>query len=341
MSYDVITTGRISVDIYPNDIGVGLAEVQSFGKYLGGSPSNVAVAAARHGRRTAVITRTGNDPFGDFLRSELRRYGVDPQWATGVPGLQTPVTFCAIQPPEDFPLYFYGRSPSAPDWEIQAAEVDYDAVRATSIFWSTVTGMVRENSREAQLAMHQARPRQDLAPGQHTILDLDYRPMFWDSKAAAREQVERLLPYITVAVGNSEECSVAVGEGTPDEQADRLLEAGVKLAIVKLGSSGVMAATAEERVVSAPLPVQTVNGLGAGDSFGGALCHGLLSGWPLKNVLDFANAAGAYVAGEIACSEAMPTTTQLMDMLRDRGREVPHQAPAAASATAPGLGESR
>lgn len=323
MPYDLITTGRISVDVYPNDIGVPLDEVTSFGRYVGGSPTNVAVAAARHGRSAAVITRTGEDPFGDFLRSDLRRYGVDTQWVGQVPDLQTPVTFCAIQPPEDFPLYFYGRQPSAPDWEIDKDEVDYDAVCAARIFWSTVTGMVRPASREAQVAMHEARPRAELAEGQHTILDLDYRPMFWDSKEQAREQVERLLPYVTVAVGNSEECSVAVGEGTPDEQADRLLEAGVKLAVVKRGSEGVMAATADERVISKPIPVETVNGLGAGDSFGGALCHGLLAGWPLETVLDFANAAGAHVAAQIACSEAMPVPAEVESLLAERGRLLP------------------
>lgn len=323
MPYDLITTGRISVDVYPNDIGVPLNEVASFGRYVGGSPTNVAVAAARHGRSAAVITRTGEDPFGDFLRSDLRRYGVDTQWVGQVPDLQTPVTFCAIQPPEDFPLYFYGRQPSAPDWEIDKDEVDYDAVRAARIFWSTVTGMVRPASREAQVAMHEARPRKELAEDQHTILDLDYRPMFWDSKEQAREQVERLLPYVTVAVGNSEECSVAVGEGTPDEQADRLLEAGVKLAVVKRGSEGVMAATADERVISKPIPVETVNGLGAGDSFGGALCHGLLAGWPLETVLDFANAAGAHVAAQIACSEAMPVPAEVEELLAERGRPLP------------------
>ena len=323
MPYDLITTGRISVDVYPNDIGVPLDEVTSFGRYVGGSPTNVAVAAARHGRSAAVITRTGQDPFGDFLRADLRRYGVDTQWVGQVPELQTPVTFCAIQPPEDFPLYFYGREPSAPDWEIDKDEVDYDAVRQARIFWSTVTGMVRPTSREAQVAMHEARPRTELTEGQHTILDLDYRPMFWQSTEEAREQVERLRPYVTVAVGNSEECSVAVGDGTPDEQADRLLEAGVKLAVVKRGSEGVMAATAEERVISKPIPVETVNGLGAGDSFGGALCHGLLAGWPLENVLDFANAAGAHVAAQIACSEAMPEPAQVQNVLAERGRPLP------------------
>lgn len=326
MSYDVITTGRISVDIYPNDIGVGLQEVKSFGKYLGGSPTNVAVAAARHGRRAAVITRTGDDPFGQFLHHELRRYGVDDRWVAPVPDLDTPVTFCAIQPPEDFPLYFYGRKPSAPDWEISTDDVDLSAIADAKIFWSTVTGLARTASREAQVAMHDARPRSELTAWKHTVLDLDYRPMFWASKEQARAQVQRILPQVTVAVGNTEECSVAVGEGTADEQADRLLEAGVSLAVVKLGSDGVMAATADQRVISAPMPVQTVNGLGAGDSFGGALCHGVLSGWPLEQVLDFANAAGAHVAAEIACSEAMPTPEMVVARLVENGRPVPQEA---------------
>ncbi|GAA3066333.1 MULTISPECIES: 5-dehydro-2-deoxygluconokinase [Actinomycetes] len=325
MTHELITMGRISVDIYPDDIGVGLADVTRFGKYLGGSPANVAVAAARHGRRTAVITRTGDDPFGEFLHQELRRYGVDDQWVTAVPELQTPVTFCAIRPPEDFPLYFYGRSPSAPDWEIEANELDTDAIAAARIFWSTVTGLSRPRSRQAQVTAHEARPQASLTPGQHTVLDLDYRPMFWDSVEQAREQVARILPHVTVAVGNSEECAVAVGEGTPDDQADRLLEAGVKLAVVKRGSDGVMAATAEERVVSKPLPVETVNGLGAGDSFGGALVHGLLAGWPLEQVLDYANAAGALVATRIACSDAMPTPDEVTALLAERGRPVPQE----------------
>ncbi|GAB3181026.1 5-dehydro-2-deoxygluconokinase [Nesterenkonia halophila] len=328
MTHDLITMGRISVDIYPNDIGVGLAEVSSFGKYLGGSPANVAVAAARHGRRPAVITRTGDDPFGEFLHHELRRYGVDDQWVTAVSALQTPVTFCAIRPPEDFPLYFYGRSPSAPDWEIEADELDTAAIAEAKVFWSTVTGLSRPTAREAQVAAHQARPQASLAAGQHTILDLDYRPMFWDSVEQAREQVQRILPQVTVAVGNSEECAVAVGEGTPDEQADRLLAAGVQLAVVKRGSEGVMAATADERVISAPLPVETVNGLGAGDAFGGALVHGLLAGWPLEQVLDYANAAGALVASEIACSEAMPAPSAVAEMLAARGRAVPEEVTA-------------
>ena len=159
MTHELLTIGRISVDIYPNDIGVDLEDVTSFGKYLGGSPSNVAVAAARHGRRTAVITRTGDDAFGKYLHRELRKFNVDDSFVTPVKEWPTAVTFCAIKPPEDFPLYFYGRFPTAPDLQIKAEELDLDAIRDAGIFWSTVTGLCQEPSREAHLTAHEARPR--------------------------------------------------------------------------------------------------------------------------------------------------------------------------------------
>lgn len=318
--YELLTMGRISVDVYPDDIGVGLEDVITFRKYLGGSPSNVAVAAAKYGHKTSVITSVGNDPFGVFLRRELNRYGSDDTNVLVDDSLQTCVTFCAIKPPEDFPLYFYGRFPTAPDLQITKEQVDTEAVKNAQIFWTTLTGLCQEPAREAQLHAHAARPREELAEGQHTILDLDYRPMFWENPKDATAAAKESLKYATVAIGNREECATAVGDGTPDDQADRLLEAGVKIAVVKMGANGVMAKTATERIVSAPVPVDTANGLGAGDSFGGAFTHGIISGWPLQQVLDFANAAGAIVASQIACSEAMPVETEVKALLEERGR---------------------
>src|SRR5882757_2769650 len=138
MTLDVITMGRVGVDLYPLQVGVGLEDVTSFGKFLGGSATNVAVAAARHGRHTAVITRTGDDPFGRYVRSEVRRLGVDYRYISAVPDLPTPVTFCEIFPPDNFPLYFY-RFPKAPDLVIRSDELDLDAIRDAGVFWATVT----------------------------------------------------------------------------------------------------------------------------------------------------------------------------------------------------------
>jgi 5-dehydro-2-deoxygluconokinase len=312
--YDVITVGRVGVDIYPLQVGVGLDEVESFGKYLGGSATNVAVAAARHGRRSAVVTRTGDDPLGRFIHKALHGFNVSDEFVMPVPGLLTPVTLCEIFPPDDFPLYFYGRTPIAPDLQIRAEELDIPAIQATSIFWLTVTGLSHEPSRSAHFAALEARAKKS-----YTILDLDYRPMFWGSREAARKQVQRALEYVTVAVGNLDENDTATGQRDPDRAADALLELGVELAVVKQGPAGVMARTADETVTVPTYPVEVVNGLGAGDAFGGALCHGLLSGWPLERILRFANIAGAIVASRLECSSAMPTETEVLERLEGAG----------------------
>ncbi|MFF1543969.1 5-dehydro-2-deoxygluconokinase [Streptomyces sp. NPDC058291] len=312
MAYDLITMGRIGVDLYPLQTGVPLPQVTSFGKFLGGSATNVAVAAARLGRETAVISRTGDDPFGAYLHEALRGFGVDDRWVTPVPGLPTPVTFCEVFPPDDFPLYFY-RQPKAPDLEIDAHELDLDAVREARVFWVTGTGLSEEPSRTATLAALAHRAKAGI-----TVFDLDWRPMFWkdpsggDPAGVARPFYAEALKHATVAVGNLDEVEVATGLREPRAAAQALLDAGVELAVVKQGPKGVLAV--DRQGVSAevpPLPVNVLNGLGAGDAFGGSLCHGLLAGWDLERIMRHANAAGAIVASRLECSSAMPTPDEV------------------------------
>jgi 5-dehydro-2-deoxygluconokinase len=309
--YEVLTIGRIGVDLYPLQAGVALQDVSRFGRFLGGSATNVAVAAARHGRRAAVITRTGEDPFAKFVHTALRELGVDDVFVTAVPGLPTPVTFCEIFPPDNFPLWFY-RFPKAPDLEIYPGELDLDACREASLFWATVTGLSQQPSRDAHHAAWEARGRRPL-----TVLDLDYRPTFWADRGEASRQVAAALPHVTVAVGNLDEVLTAVNETDPDKAARALLDRGIELAVVKQGPAGVLAMTSDEVVRVPPVPVRVLNGLGAGDGFGGALCHGLLAGWPLARVLQFANVAGAIVASRLECSTAMPTTAEVEALIAE------------------------
>ncbi|MBT2473444.1 5-dehydro-2-deoxygluconokinase [Microbacterium foliorum] len=308
-TFDVVALGRLGVDIYPLESGVGLEDVSTFGKYLGGSAANVAVAAARYGRAVQLVSRTGDDPFGRYLHRELTRLGVDDSAVAVDPDLKTPITFCEIFPPDDFPLYFY-REPKAPDLNITSDQLDAGAIRAAGVLWATVTGLSQEPSRQTHFDAWAMRGRAD-----HTVLDLDYRPMFWADPSEATAQVGRALEHVTVAVGNREECEVAVGETEPLRAADALLERGVRLAIVKQGPKGVLAKTADETVEVPPHFVDVVNGLGAGDAFGGALCHGLLSGWGLEEILRFANVAGAIVASRLECSTAMPTVSEVQQLL--------------------------
>ncbi|MFT4306062.1 MAG: 5-dehydro-2-deoxygluconokinase [Microbacterium sp.] len=309
-SIEVVALGRLGVDLYPLQAGVGLEDVVAFSKSLGGSAANVTVAVARYGHSVALVSRVGDDPFGRYLRRELGDLGVDAALVSTDPRYKTPVTFCEIFPPDHFPLYFY-REPKAPDLEISADQLDPAAVRSAGVLWLTGTGLSQEPSR----ATHHA--ALSMREGRENVLDLDYRPQFWTGAAQARAEISRALGKATVAVGNLEECGVAVGETDPHRAADALLERGIRLAIVKQGPRGVLAKTAEETVEVPPHAVEVVNGLGAGDAFGGALCHGLLLGWELERTIGFANAAGAIVASRRECSTAMPDEAEVERWVRE------------------------
>jgi 5-dehydro-2-deoxygluconokinase len=283
--------------------------VETFGKYLGGSATNVAVAAARLGRRTAVLTKVGPDGFGDYVRQALDGFGVSPAYVGTSADLQTPVVFCELNPPADPPLLFY-RSPIAPDLTLTDDDVPWDVVASVPLLWVTGTGVSAEPARTTQRKILEARGRRE-----HTVLDLDYRPMFWPSVDEAREEIGGMLDHVTAAVGNRAEVEVAVGTADPDTAADRMLERGLRLAVIKKGAEGVLVATPEGRWTVSPQRVEVVCGLGAGDGFGGALIHGLLSGWDPVRIAEYANAAGALVASRLACADAMPTAGEIEELL--------------------------
>ena len=310
---EVVTIGRVSVDLYAREAYVGFDGQQTFEKSIGGSPTNVAVAAARYGHRAAVITKVGVDPFGAYVRNRLVGFGVDTRFVGTHPTLRTPLAFAAMDPPEDPQILFY-REPDAPDMTVELSEVDADVVAAAPIFWVSASALSKDPVAATCTALLRHRGRRPL-----TVLDLDYRPQFWADEASAHRAVSASVDLCTVAIGNRKECEVAVGSGEPREAIRRLLERGVQLAIVKQGADGVLVATPTmDPVVVKPYPVKVVCGLGAGDAFGGAVCHGLLAGWDPVRIVEFANVAGAIVASRLLCSDAMPFTNEVTDVLEAR-----------------------
>jgi 5-dehydro-2-deoxygluconokinase len=309
--FDVITMGRVGVDLYPEQVGVALEDVRSFRKSLGGSATNVAVAAARLGARSAVITKVGEDPFGNYVRRALDDFGVDRRWVGTDADLRTPLVFCEIHPPDDFPLLFY-REPKAPDLNIEPSELDLDAIRAARLLWTTGTALAQEPSRAATLLALESRRE---TPDAITVHDLDHRPMLWSDDREAGRWARAAVGLATVAVGNEAEVAVAVGSRDPHEASEALLELGVQLAIVKRGRAGVLARTRDELIELEPLRLEVLNGLGAGDAFGGSLSHGLVNGWEPERALRLANAAGALVASRLACADDMPTLDELKELV--------------------------
>jgi 5-dehydro-2-deoxygluconokinase len=314
---EILTVGRIGVDFYAEELHASFKVARHFQKSTGGSPTNVAVAAARLGRRAAVFTKVGGDGLGAYVRHALAaEFGVDTRFVGTHPTLQTPIVVAALDPPEDPQFVFY-RAPRAPDSTILPEEVDMDVVRTVPILWISAGALAVEPSRGTTRAMLAERGRR-----RHTILDLDYRPSFWESEDEARREIGATVDDATIAVGNRTECEVAVGESDPEAAADALLARGVEIAVVKQGGEGVLVATADERRVIPPVPVEVMCGLGAGDAFGGALCHALLAGMSPFEAVEFANAAGALVASRLLCADAMPTEPEVRELMEtiDAGR---------------------
>jgi 5-dehydro-2-deoxygluconokinase len=306
-AFDVITIGRVGVDLYPEQIGVPLAKVRSFAKSLGGSPTNVAVGAARLGHRAALITKVGADGFGTYVREALAGFGVDTRWVGTDPRLRTPVVFAEVFPPDRFPVLFY-REPSAPDMQIRADELDREAISRARLVWTTGVGLSAEPSRSATLATLAA------ATGIR-VHDLDHRPSLWSSDEEAGRWAREAAHRATVIVGNEDEVEMATSTRDPDRAMEALLGLGAELVIVKRGAEGAVARRGNERTAVPGVRIEVLNGLGAGDAFGAALCHGLLRGWPLSRTLAFANAAGAIVASRLACADAMPTEAEVEALL--------------------------
>jgi 5-dehydro-2-deoxygluconokinase len=306
---ELLTVGRISIDLYSDQVGADWQAARSFSKAIGGSPTNVAVAAARLGHRAAVFTKVGADPFGDVAVQELRDFGVDTRFVGVEPGAVTPLVFAVLDPPED-PQLLFRRDPPVPDLQLRPGDVDAATVRDVPILWVTASALSQEPSASTTAGMLEARGRR-----RHTVLDLDYRPTFWGSREEASERIGDAVAHATIAVGNREECAVAVGTHDPHEAAARLRQRGIELAIVKLGGDGVLLSSGEGERLTPPPRIDVVCGLGAGDAFGGALAHGLLSGWPHERTVAFANAAGGIVASRLLCSQAMPYEHEVVELL--------------------------
>lgn len=302
---DLLALGRVSVDLYAQEPDSSFLDPQTFVKSIGGSPTNVAVAGARLGLRTAVVTAVGDDPLGEYTITRLAALGVQTRYVARRQGGRTPVVLVALEDPAE-PTITFLRAPDAPDTAIEVDAVDERTLDSCRVLW--MSGSTLALGATAATAMHWLERRERR---QHTVLDLDLRPTLWADAASATASANRAIALSSVVVGNRSECAMALGTAEPQEAADALLARGVSIAVVKMGAHGVLLASAQERVVAEPIRVEVRCGSGAGDAFGGALATGLLRGWPLARIGRVANASGALVTSRLTCADAMPTLPEL------------------------------
>ncbi|HEY2868308.1 MAG TPA: PfkB family carbohydrate kinase [Gaiellales bacterium] len=295
---DAVVMGRAGVDLYPMQLETPLEEVEGFHKYVGGFAANVATGLARLGVRVAVVSAVGDDGHGRFVRRFLESEGVDCRWLSVHPTLRTALAFCEAWPPDRFPITFY-RTPTCPDWELTPGGLDLAGIAAVPLAYVSGTGLAREPSRLATMAVVEARG----GGAGTTVLDLDWRAMLWDDPADYAAAIGVCARMADVVLGSDEEIAAAVGTNAPEQ----LLALGARAVVQKHGPDGATVHARDgERDRIPAYPVEVVNGLGAGDAFAAALGWRLLRGDAPAAAAAVANRAGAHVAARLGCSLAMP-----------------------------------
>ena len=324
---DLICIGRAAVDLYGEQIGARLEDVQTFAKYLGGSPTNTAVGASRLGLSVGLVSRVGDEHNGRFVRETLVREGVDVSFLATDPQRLTALVFLGIKDADTFPLLFYRQH--CADMALCVDDIDAAYVASAHALVISGTHLSQPGTRAACLkAMHAAR-----AAGTRVVLDIDYRPVLWGltapglgerryvASAAVSQQLQAVLPLCDLIVGTEEEVHIAGGSIDSLSALRCIRELSKALVVMKRGPMGCTAypgpiPAALDGGISGPgFPVDVFNVLGAGDAFMAGLLRGWVRGEPLADALRYANACGAIVVSRHGCAPAMPSWEELRHFL--------------------------
>ncbi|RYF41317.1 MAG: 5-dehydro-2-deoxygluconokinase [Comamonadaceae bacterium] len=327
-AFDLICVGRAAVDLYGEQIGGRLEDMQSFSKYLGGSPANTAVGVARLGLKPAMLTRVGDEHNGRFVRETLAAEGVDVSHVKTDPKRLTALVFLGIQDRETFPLVFY-RDHCA-DMAIDIGDFDADFIGSATGLLISGTHLSQPQPYQAcRQAMAMARER-----GTRVVLDIDYRPVLWGlTSPGMGEQrfvpstevsahLQTVIPQCDLVVGTEEEIHIAGGSTDTLAALRRLRELTAATLVVKRGPmgcvvfDGAIPGDIEQGHKGPGFPVEVFNVLGAGDAFMAGFLRGWLRDAPMADCCTWANACGALVVSRHGCAPAMASWEELQDFVR-------------------------
>ena len=311
---EVAILGRIGYDLYSEEPHVPLPQVRRFSRYLGGSSANMAVGLARLGASVGIVSCLGDDSISEFLVQFLQSQKVDTSHVRRMPGYLPSLCLTEVSPPDRFPQVFYRHEPA--DTLLRVTEDDLGYIAARGMFITNGTSLCASPSRESTYtALERAKQA-----GCRVVFDVDYRDMSWPNAAAAGLAVRLALPFIDVLIGNQLELQLVAAEDDLERATHKLRER-VPLLVSKLGEQGTRVWQNGESVFQPPYSVDVVSTIGAGDGFASGFLYGLLKGKPLVECLHYGNASAAIVVSRLSCSEAMPTLTEVEEMIRSQRRQ--------------------
>lgn len=318
MTFDILTLGELLIDMFPAEVGRGLAEVSAFRPKPGGAPANVAVAASRLGAKTGFIGKVGEDIFGHYLEQVLTKEGVDTRGLRFDSQARTTLVFIALSDENTAEFVFY-RNPGA-DMLLEPGELDYGLLATTRCLHFGSLSLIVEPSGSATRAAVEAARR----AGALVSFDVNYRPTLWQSAPGALERVREIIPAVDLIKVNETELRILSGQDALAPGAGALLSMGPKLCVITLGQIGSYYQTGEGGEFVPAFRVKTVDATGCGDAFiAGLLTRLVLDGKQLEDLsterlgaaLRFANAVGALTAQTLGVIPALPNAGQVKDFL--------------------------
>lgn len=330
--YDLLTIGRSSIDLYSQNIGADFINIKGFHAFVGGSPLNIAVGAKRLGVNSVLLTAVGEDKTGDFILNFLQQEKVVTDFIPRIPGARTSAVVLGIEPPDRFPLVYYREN--CADNQLTIDHVANTNVGQFKVVEISGNALSKEPSRTAVFYAVEQSYDKDVP----VILDIDFRADQWSDIRSFGLMVRAILPKVSIAIGTEEEVLAATLQdiadvsiehqqisapkvkGNLDAAVKQILNAGVKVLIVKKGANGVTIYAAGNEPQDVPgFPVDVLNVLGAGDAFASGFIYGFIQGWSISKACRLGNACGALVVQRPGCANDMPTLDEVMQLIEDRG----------------------
>lgn len=325
MKHDLITVGRVSLDLFAREIGAEFHDIRSFETSVGGSPVNIAIGTSRLGLRSIAFTAVGDDEVGRFVRRYLSRQGVNTDYIAVKPERRTGMAVVGVQPPDQFPLVFYRENPADIHLSInEALALPLEEARAISL---SGTALSRGGARDVVMYLAESARWRGLT----TFIDLDLRPDQWAHPLAYGLNLRCILPLCDALIGTEEEFYAALSPTPEPVMAGEALtdRAGLEallrrhcvdsdaVLIVKRGERGVTILQRDEQVDVPGYPVEVLNSVGAGDGFASGLIYGWAQGWGWERAARFANACGALVVTRQGCARALPRRDEVEQFMKD------------------------
>ncbi len=313
-SLDILSLGRLAVDLYANEIGVTLANVKSFNVYVGGCPTNVAVATRRLGLRVGMVSRIGTDGLSDGVLQFMAQEGIDVSHVARDSQHLTGLAFLSIIPPDTFPLVYYRPDPA--DLYLSLDDIAHVPFEQARVLFVAGTNLSADPSRATTLtAMQRAKQA-----GATVVMDIDKRPSLWKDLRTFGVTMRSALPLVDICIGTEDEITAAADEATVEEAVALLLKSVSTAVAVKRGGSGAEIWTKDGHIHrAAPFKVEVFNTLGAGDAWASGFLFGYLNGWDWSQCVRFGNATGAIIVTRHACANDMPTYDDVMAFIESQG----------------------